>query len=955
MKYLTFIILILISQFLVSHPKFPEQNIESFQFYEERADSLHGFDVLKYDLTIEIDDQNQFIDGMVISTILAEENLGEISFELEGLNVDNVLVNGSEAVYNFTNGVITTQLANISADDEFELTIEYSGNPILCQNPYALGMFFQTSGIFTISDPNASRYWWPCYDHPWDKAIVDLHITVRDDWKVAANGLRSEIIDNQDGTMTHHWLGYNPMATYLVSVVARNFVELNDSYGDIPIHNFVPPNMESNAIQDFTNLPLMMEIYTNKFGVYPFEKYGNSVTNFSTYGAMEHQTMTTLANYLITGNQTYETVIAHELAHQWFGNCLTPLTWADVWLSEGFATYSEAIFVEEMEGYEAMLNYLHSNIQNYYLSWAGSANHTIYNPPYNAIFTPVTYEKAASILHMLRNLVGDDTFYDILQSYFLTFKNGNVITTDFKNICEQESGLDLSQFFQQWIYQSGIPTITYTYFTNEEESKIASYAQTQASSGTGFYLEIPLQITLENEEIYHTHVSAEPQTPAETIIHLENHSTVNIAYDPENWILNRGYTEKRIELGEVYAGGLQNLITWNELWNEIEVDGYNVYRSDSENGNFEKINGDELVTTYFFADESILLGEEYFYTVRAVKIMEGESFVSLPATPKSVISTEFPMEQGILVIDESFDGAGIPGNPNDAMVDDFYQNIINAPFSTYDIAASGSVSLDVIRNYSTIIYHDDDISQQMISNYAQDFGSYLLAGGNLLISGWKTMSDIPAAFFQTFTSIEEWQATTQIQFIGAYSESYPALAIDPEKVNPAFNGALMYVYTLEENDNAIYHYHGTENSVHEGKIVAVKEDNLVLLGFPLYYCFDDDAEQFMNQLLNEFGEITSSETDVINAVYTCHAYPNPFNPNLTIAYYLPEKSAISMKIYNVKGQKVKDWELINQPTGNHQLIWNGTDKSGKKVSSGIYFYHFKTQNFEQIQKVLLVK
>ncbi len=112
----------------------------------------------------------------------------------------------------------------------------------------------------------------------------------------------------------------------------------------------------------------------------------------------------------------------------------------------------------------------------------------------------------------------------------------------------------------------------------------------------------------------------------------------------------------------------------------------------------------------------------------------------------------------------------------------------------------------------------------------------------------------------------------------------------PGKSESGVNGALMYVYTLEENNNAIYHYHGTENSVHEGKIVAVKEDNLVLLGFPLYYCFDDDAQQFMNQLLNEFGEITSSETDVIDAVYTCHAYPNPFNPNLTIAYYLLKKA-----------------------------------------------------------------
>ena len=423
-KVIAFLPLLFLSLLLCAHPKYFNSSVGNGYFYQSRADSLHGFDVLHYDISITIDDQEEYIDGVVEATIRAGESLSEIAFELVGLEVSQVLVNEEAATYVHESGVVNTNLTGVDANEEFTLRIDYSGNPILCTNPYALGMFFQTSGIYTISDPNASRYWWPCYDHPWDKAEVDLHIRVRDDWMVACNGIRTNIEDHGDGTKTHHWDGENPMATYLVSIVARALVELNDSFDGIPIQNFVPPSMLENATEDLSGLPQMMQIYSEKYGEYPFEKYGNAVTSFSTYGAMEHQTMTTLASYLITGNHTYDTVIAHELSHQWFGDCLTPLTWKDVWLSEGFAVYSEAIFIEETEGYEAFLNYVQSEIQAYYLNWSGGANYTIYDPDYQSIFTPVTYEKAASILHMIRNWVGDETFLKFCKRTIKLFSMG---------------------------------------------------------------------------------------------------------------------------------------------------------------------------------------------------------------------------------------------------------------------------------------------------------------------------------------------------------------------------------------------------------------------------------------------------------------------------------------------------------------------------------------------------
>ena len=364
-KIFIILMLILLSAILFAHPKF--YNLKTLPSYEKtKADSVHGFDVQHYDITLTINDQDHYIEGCVNATILAEENLTEIQYELENLNVDAITVNGINADFSYENGIITIELGTINEGEEFNTSVTYHGYPALSTDVYHIGMIFSNNYVFTLSDPSGARWWWPAYDHPWDKATVDFHITMRDDWLVACNGIRTEIIDNGDGTKTHNWQGYNPMATYLPCISAANFVEINQNFGDIPIQNFVTPAQYNNALEDFTNLPFMMEVYSERYGMYPFEKYGNAVVPMVTYGAMEHQTMTTLGNFIITGNHSYETTIAHELSHHWFGDCLTPLTWADVWLSEGFAVYSEAVYTESWQGFEAMINYVRNNIQNYY-------------------------------------------------------------------------------------------------------------------------------------------------------------------------------------------------------------------------------------------------------------------------------------------------------------------------------------------------------------------------------------------------------------------------------------------------------------------------------------------------------------------------------------------------------------------------------------------------------------
>lgn len=957
-KTIIFIVLISYGILLSGHPKFPSNKfVETVDFEHIRADSAHGFDVQKYDITLEIDDQTHYIEGTVIADVIAEETLTQIQYELESLNVNEVLVNDEIVTFTHTNGLITIELGTINPGEEFSTSVNYSGYPVLSNDIYHLGMIFGNNYVFTLSDPSGCRWWFPAYDHPWDKAEVDFHVTMRDDWLVACNGIRTGIEDNGNGTKTHHWEGENPMVTFLPCITAANFLEINQDFNEIPIQNFVTGAYYDDAFEDLSNLPFMMEVFSEKYGDYPFEKYGNAIVPMVTFGAMEHQTMTTLGVSFIDGNHGGETTIAHELSHQWFGNCLTPLTWVDVWLSEGFATYSEALYMEEWQGFQAMINYMIVNIQNYYKNWAAGNSYTVYDPDYNNYFTPATYEKPASVLHMLRLLVGNETFFEIMQTYFQTYYNQNVITSEFREVCEQVSGLDLEQFFQQWIFEQGLPAFEYTCFVKDYDTnpEILFCVKTISNTDTEFYQPVPFQVN------YRTRtdsiiVDSAPNIPAETIAGPFTTGFEEIEFDPNSWILSRGETFKCMEITGVY--GLDNMVViyWNDLWEDFTVDGYNLYRSESIYEPFEIINS-ELIAENSYSDNEVINGTTYYYKVNAVKYEDFQS----PFSPiVGVTPIDFPLDQGILVIDETRDGTGGQGNPDDEMVDSFYQSVIEPDFTVYDYEAEGEPGLEFLINYSTIIWHDDDLSQHYISDNIDDLGCYLAGGGNLIISGWKTAYEIPLSFINNFSACEQVQVVAAWEFIGASSEDYNDLNIDPDKLNPAFEGTLPYSCIFPEAENGIFNFIGTEGSEYEGEICGLKSQPngiFVLLGFPLYFFSEDEVNGFLTQLLAEIGE-TGSDDQIIEAEkFFVITYPNPFKQTTTI-YFNTENTEKNTEIiiYNLKGQKVKTFsnQQINR-SADHKITWNGNDENQKPVASGIYLYKFNAGNFKVTKKMLLIR
>ena len=396
----------------------------------------------------------------------------------------------------------------------------------------------------TLSEPFFARTWWPCKDHPTDKAdSVDIYVTIDDDLVVASNGSLVSIIDNGDGTKTTHWHESYPIATYLVSLAIADYYVYSDTLkyqGNImPIDFFhygapVPGIRAINAL-----VREMLTTFSDIFGIYPFirEKYGQAQFNFG--GGMEHQTCTSLGSF-------NEWVMAHELAHQWWGDMVTCGSWHEIWLNEGFASYGEAIWSEHKGGSAAY----HSEMNSFEASWDTSgARDVLYvndTTSVNSIFDWKEYRKGAWVLHMLRYTVGDSAFFHILREYGSAPRQySTALTADLQQIAEQQTGRKLGAFFHQWIHEGGQPNYEYAFLPEATDSGVVTYFfLNQMQQGYKpfqtdvdvrfFFPETTVTVRLEGTLVAQNYILRFASIPDSCVI------------DPDNWILN---SAKQVEYG----------------------------------------------------------------------------------------------------------------------------------------------------------------------------------------------------------------------------------------------------------------------------------------------------------------------------------------------------------------------------------------------------------------------
>jgi len=515
-----------------------KKNIDSNFMFENVPDDYaspnqYKINVLSYDLNIDLHPERKTLNGDVtITGVVLDKSLSEIDLNFyDNMEISLLTLNGKPAAYSEKDTRLSIPYSQ-AMPDTFKIRVVYAGTPK--REGFSSFVFGELNGkscVYNLNEPDYASTWFPCNDIPSDKALVDIKITNDSSEVSASNGLLVGVTTN-GSRRTYHWKSNYPVATYLICMYSSDYKTFSQKYisldkkDTMSIDYFVFPNQLEDAKKDFEDHPGMLHFFSKTFGEYPFikEKYG--VAEFLwQLGAMETQTLTGVGSNLVSGLKLFTDVYSHELSHHWFGDAVSPATWKDIWLNEGFASYCEALYKESLGGAGALRSTMMSKYGNNFYG-------TVYNP--KDLFSRTVYDKGAWVLHMLRREVGDSTFFDILRSYYQTYKYKNASTKDFENICEKISGKNLEQFFNQWVFDgTGIIKLNYTWSAGLS-NLILDIKQTQ----TGYEdYKFPLDVKIiytDNSNVVKTVFIDRRQEK----INIPIDKTISeIKIDPDNWLL----------------------------------------------------------------------------------------------------------------------------------------------------------------------------------------------------------------------------------------------------------------------------------------------------------------------------------------------------------------------------------------------------------------------------------
>ena len=504
-------------------------NILASQYYENISCLQSEIDVIKYHLKIDLNfDKKNIRCSNEINLIKSPLSKDTLTLDFyNNLVIENILANDMKLNYKREERKIFIDISS-QINDTLTLRIEYYGKP----KTFGLeGLVFASINeqkiIQTINQPNYAPTWFPCNDDPSDKSVLEMEITNDSEFISVANGFLFNRFEN-NGRTTFHYKTIYPIATNLIGFYSSNYSVIKEVYTTINgnklnMEYFIFPKDSLKAIYDLADMKNYINTFENIFGEYPFveEKFCISEILYGR-GAIENQTLIGIGRDLFSGKQFHKDVFIHELAHSWWGNAVGISDWKDIWLSEGFATYSEALFFEYHYGKSALNSYMSKFITE-------QLSGRLYNP--ENLFGENVYYKGAWVLHMIRNIISDTIFFDFLKNFYNHFRYKSISTMEFKELLESFSGIDFTKFFNQWIYQdNGIIDCSYFYIQNE---KIISIKQND------FIFEFPLEIKIVYEnssfEILNTFIDRE-----EVIIDLPLKENIKeIILDPEMKLLAR--------------------------------------------------------------------------------------------------------------------------------------------------------------------------------------------------------------------------------------------------------------------------------------------------------------------------------------------------------------------------------------------------------------------------------
>ncbi|OLT02802.1 peptidase M1 [Pseudonocardia sp. CNS-004] len=413
-----------------------------------------GYRVEHYDLDVDYKISANRLTGRAVLTAVAEQPLRRFSLDLSAFRVPRVLVDGRSARFAHRGGKLHVTPAR-PVTGRFTVDVRYVGNPAPVSSRWGdVGWDELTDGVLVASQPIGAPSWFPCNDHPSDKATYRIAVTAAAPYTVAVTGVLASR-RRSAGTRTWVYECAEPTATYLVSMQIGRYDDVVLAAGPVPQVALLPARLRGRAARDLGRHPTIMTTLARYFGPYPFAAYQLVVTDDELEVPIEAHGMSIFGSNHVDGRRTHERLVVHELAHQWFGNSLTIADWSHIWLNEGFATYAEWLWSEAVGGRAAA-----AHAREWHARMAARpADLVLADPGPARMFDERVYKRGALVLHALRTRIGDERFFALLPDWAARHRHATVTTAQFVELAAHHAGEDLSAFFTAWLHRPALPAL----------------------------------------------------------------------------------------------------------------------------------------------------------------------------------------------------------------------------------------------------------------------------------------------------------------------------------------------------------------------------------------------------------------------------------------------------------------------------------------------------------------
>ena len=530
----------------------------SWSFAARRERLIDSWKPLHYNVSLTLNDKlTQITSARAEITILSvKDTLSQIDMDFGELAVDSVTINSEATQFERSPGLLNVKLPKaVPRNTRLVVVVSYHGTP-------KDGLILTTDKAgkpSAVGDnwPDRLHHWIPCLDHPSAKATVDFTVTAPARTIVVANGRLDRVETVSEGTKTWRYTEGVPIPPYCMIIAAGEFAQLTSTeQGVTPLSYYVPMPDKPFAIQGFSSANPSLKFFSQTVAPYPYEKLA-LIVGATRFGGMENSSAIVFTGTLFDSRSKSDPIskvfniregtvslVAHEIAHQWFGDSVTESTWSDLWLSEGFATYFAGLAIQHYEGEQAFQQYMKRTADEYF-SYEKKTSTPIHDTETENLFKLLNannYQKGAWVLHMLRSSLGDEAFFRGIRDYYRSHKNSTASTEDLRSALEKTSGRNLKDFFARWIYGAGHPRYELTWEWNQTRSDegVLAIKLNQTQQEEAFLMSVPFEVESSQGVV---RKSINPSGKLTTLrLPLSSRPTA-VRLDPDNTILKEASVE----------------------------------------------------------------------------------------------------------------------------------------------------------------------------------------------------------------------------------------------------------------------------------------------------------------------------------------------------------------------------------------------------------------------------